>query len=389
MAFYSGLIGDSSVGSNAISSGQIGSLHLASAAILSANIGSGQIGTAHLLSGYITSGAFGSGQIGEFAVTSGAVNSGNIASGAVANFPFASGAVNSGHLGSGSVMGRGGAGTASIASGSIGTNDMGSGAILSAHIASGNIGENKLSSGCILSSHIGSGQVAGNHMDTTISLARQAVKSGHIASGSIGRFHLANNIGNVAGGQPIFAPQSIFGQAAGGVFHIASGSIGPLNIGSGNIRSGNVASGQIGSFHIGSGTTFTAVALGISDLLVTTEVITGFLAVHINKSGLADIAMAAISGRMPAVGIAVSGAVSGGTIMVLHAGIAVSPISGFLDASGRMGHTLYVGRSGVVTALEPTGNSGDLIQKIGVTVLSGTMIVQPGGVYSGLPSFGP
>src|SRR5216683_3504444 len=95
------------------------------------------------------------------------------------------------------------------------------------------------------------------------------------------------------------------------------GSVGNTSIGSGAVQSGNIASGQVGTYAFGSGATATR-AMGLSPIysgsfltVVTEETVSGVRAVHISPSGNVRIAMAAVSGRMPAIGAVFENVLSG------------------------------------------------------------------------------
>lgn len=87
----------------------------------------------------------------------------------------------------------------------------------------------------------------------------QVTYSGNLLSGQVGPRHLAQNSlwsGHAGSGL-------IMGSLGGGPFHIASGTLGPNDLGSGAVRSGAVASGQIGNFHLSSGSV-TSGRLGVT-----------------------------------------------------------------------------------------------------------------------------
>lgn len=199
-----------------------------------------------------------------------------------------------------------------------------------------------------------------------------AFQSGDIASGSIGSFHLAD--GAVASGD-IAANAVASGQ-------IASGQVGTVHISSGGLGSGAIGSGQIGSVHIASGT----IIPSVEDEYITSEIISGVRCVRVTASGLLQIAMAAVSGRMPADGVAIINALSGGTLSFVRfgetTGVASEIGSGFC-VSGRNGSRIWVGASGQVVTISGGGptigvgatNSGALGQIIGRTIGSGRMFV--------------
>lgn len=289
---------------------------IASGAILSGHIASGQIGPNHLANQSVQSGQIASGIIGSV----------HIASGTVVAADIGSGAIGSGQIQSGAVQGSLGT-TPNIVSGTVGPNDIGSGAVRSGHIASGSIHRFSMASGAITSGHIGDAAVV---------------------SGSI-----------------------------------ASGSIGPTHLGSGAVTSGAIASGAIGQGHLQSGIVVTQARLIIDDFsaggtpLITEENVSGFVAVHLTQSGRLRIAMPGVSGRMPAIGIAVSGVLSGLACSFWTDGF-LQVSSGMVNFSGFVGQPLYVARSGQVGPLSGgflSGGfaSGDLQQRVGVSVNSGAI----------------
>ena len=334
-----------------------------------------------------------SGVVGSGAIANAAIVSGSLASGIIAQFALASGAVNSGHIGSGAVMGRN-VGW-SIASGSIGPNDMGSGAIISGLIASGQVGFGHLAngsvkSGTIAAAVIGTPHIANNAITNAL-MASGAVTSGNIASGQIGLFHMASGFAGWSGGggagltsgsvSQFFMASgavnsghvssgAVLGSLGGGAFTIASGTIGTNDIGNGQILSGNIGSGQIGNFH-----------LSITPQIcfhTTEEPISGFRAVCMSQSGNLRVAMASVSGRMPAIGFTTTNVLSGASMAVIVAG-KFQLSSGMADYSGFLGAPVYIGRSGQFVTASGSFNSGgfasgDWIQEIGVPYNSGGLI---------------
>ena len=295
------------------------------AQILSGNIGSGQISSFHIASGSITSGLIGNA----------AIHSGDIASGAI--------------------VGQAGGGSFNIASGTIGAFDIGSGAIVSGTIASGVVGKFHISSGAITSGRLG---VTGTPNNTLFlrddfswqaaggGLTSGAVQSGHIASGAIQGFY-------------------------GATRHIASGTVGNSDFGSGAINSGHLASGLM--------------VQNLVSYFTTAEIVSGGRAVALNDTGMAVLAMSATSGRMPAIGFQVTGALSGATLEVITHGIAI-PASGLNNT--RPGKPVWVNASGYVgnvsggflsggCSIFNTLLSGTLFQVLGVATHSGAILVQP------------
>ena len=251
-------------------------------------------------------------------------------------------------------------------------------------------------------------------------LATGAVNSGSIASGVIGAVHIQDGTiitadiasGQVQSGQ--LASGAITGQAGGGAFNLASGSIGSFDIGSGAIVSGRVASGQLGNFHIASGQIQGAAGAGVLNIAsgtiggvdfssgatvrtafqaggapvvsggavirpvldqVTDETVSGHAAVYITQSGYIGVAKAAVSGRTPAVGVAIGNALSGLTVSWLQVG-ALQFASGMADFSGFLGARVWLGRSGQVVAVSGSWGSGgwasgDIGQPLGIVANSG------------------
>lgn len=414
--------------------------------IISGNIGSGQVGGVHLADGTVGSGSISSGAVGQFLLASGAVNSGHIASGAVVGSvgggaaTIASGTLGPNDLGSGSI--RSGA----IASGQIGTNHIAQAAIIASLMASGSV-----LSGAIASGQIGTFHLADNAVTAT-DIASGAVTSGAIASGQVGNFAIssgaitsgrigvtagvpngtlflrddftwaaaATSIGSGTVGSGAIASgavQGFFGTtrqiASGtvGVFdfgsgavvagtvgsgaivsgNIASGQIGPNHLGSGAVTSGAIASGQIGTNHISSGSIITYSRNVQLDQYRTAEAISGVRCVQfdLTNSGAVRIAMAAVSGRYPAQGVAFGNALSGQPISVIRYGEVLGPASEIgsgLCISGRAGgRSLWLGASGQLVTVSGGGptigvgvtNSGAWGQRMGVTTTSGAVLVDP------------
>jgi hypothetical protein len=266
---------------------------------------------------------------------------------------------------------------------------VGDSAVFASNIASGQINGNNIASGAILSTNIGSG----------------AITSGAIASGQIGEFHLGSGCvrsGSIASGQ--FAGVHL----ASGVFVsgiIASGVISWVNIAAGGLLSGNIGSGQIGSVHIADGAitatnigsgqidsihiTQTTVAAQASRIITTNfnagELISGIKAVCMGSGGVILAAQAGSGLRLPAIGVTMSGALSGTACTVVSYGRIFNTASGMIS-SGFDGTLLYTGSGGYVVSRSGFTNaggtlqapflSGDMQQSIGISV-SGGMFVMP------------
>lgn len=363
---FSGNISSGVVGTNALGSGAANSGHMSSGALhgsLAAgarDIASGTIGPNDVASDGVLSGNIASGVIGTNALGPGSVTSNTITSGIVYRFLLSSGAVNSGAVNSGAVLGSLGGGAINIASGTIGPNDIGDGTVTSGAIASGQIGPNHLGSGAVLSGAIGSGQVG-----------QFAISSGAITSGLLGATGTptgANFLRDDFSWQPY---TNLLGQT------------------SGNVVLGNIASGQIGSFHFALSAAVTYARNLIFDQYTTTETISGVRCAMITESGRIQIAMAAVSGRMPATGVVFANALSGALVTVVRWGNVLGPVSAIgsgLCISGRMGRSLWVGASGQVVTISGGGpaigvggglnaNSGAYGQFIGRSAASGGVLI--------------
>jgi hypothetical protein len=269
--------------------------------------------------------------------------------------------------------------------GTIGSLDIGSGAIVSGRIASGQVGFGHLANASVQSGTIASGQVGFGH------LANASVASGTLASGVVSQFHHASgavNSGHIGSG-------AVLGQAGGGAFTIASGTIGSLDIGSGAIVSGRIASGQVGAGHLASGQISTyKIASGTATTrsqfaapfvsgsawtVLAEENISGGRAVAMSPSGNLLVAMASVPSRMPAIGVVFDNVASGIAADVYTAGV-VQFTSGLADYSGYVGNSLYVGRSGQIVTASGSFNSGgflsgDILQPLGVPNNSGGALI--------------
>jgi hypothetical protein len=229
-----------------------------------------------------------------------------------------------------------------------------------AAINSGDIGVFRLNSGAVISGNIGSGQIAG-FGKSGLANARM------VASGSIGGFDMADlSVNSGVIGVQAIARQHLF---AGGVspgFDAAlawGAGVGPNNLfaGQGQMSGGAVAFSSNAS---------------------------GFLTVVPAERG---------SGlRLPCIGVMASGAVSGGSCMVVTQGFV--PAAHFI-ASGFINQTLYVGSGGfIVTQSGGLGgvfsgagpgqaaSSGGGVQRIGVCVSGGMLVQIDLAITSGLVS---
>lgn len=220
------------------------------------------------------------------------------------------------------------------------------------------------------------------------------------------------------------AIQGFFGSTR----HIASGTIGVTDfgsgavitgtVGSGAIQSGNVASGQLGNFHLASGQVQGLAGTGVPNLASGTATrhnlnsgcVIDFIACEQAVSGI--IAVAWGSGkcfvvpaergsglRLPAIGIVAGNFVSGAIVPVVRRGLVRGVTSGVM-ASGLLPIYLYLGSGGLIIdqsgfheglssghGAAPTaagsGYSGALVQRLG-SPISGGIDVQIGELTSGL-----
>ncbi len=272
-----------------------------------------------LLDGGYIGGAGGGGGI--TTVTSGAITSGSVTPGTLS-----SGAVGSGIVASGAVQGF------------FGT---------TRHIASGTVGSFDLASGAVTAGTIGSGAIV------TVNLSSGAVGSGKFASGAV---------------------QGSFSQTQ----NIASGTIGFNDIGSGAIRSGHYGSGQLDYPAFASGAIIPAAEWLVEHrIFITAEMISGAKAVGFNQSGALQIAMASVSGRMPAIGVATFDQVSGALVRVILRGRCFNEVNPY-NFSGYPNQPIYVGASGDLVASGAPVGSGNIQQIVGVSVNASGMMVQVG-----------
>lgn len=213
-------------------------------------------------------------------------------------------------------------------------------------VISGDIADNTVFSGAI-----GSGQIS------TFKIASGGLGSGAIGSGQIGNTHLGS--GSVLSG------------------HIASGQVGNNHVASGSVGTYNTASGLVAR----AASFVTPFQSGTAWSLLTGEIISGVKAVCISQSGNLRIAMASISGRMPAIGIVVDNVLSGIPANVYTQGMFVLT-SGLGDYSGSIGKPVWVGRSGNIVSWSGGFNSGglnvasggDFIQRVGIAITSGDFV---------------
>ncbi|RJQ24608.1 hypothetical protein C4577_07505 [Candidatus Parcubacteria bacterium] len=179
---------------------------------------------------------------------------------------------------------------------------------------------------------------------------------------------------------------------------VSSGAIISGMIGNGAVVSGSIASGQLSTYHFASGSLVTQAATlspiwsGSSTPFITAEPISGVRAVSVSRSGTLQIAMASLSGRMPAVGVVVDNVASGIQVNMYTDGV-FQLSSGLANYSGYGGVPLIVGRSGHIIVISGSWGSGgllsgDIMQQIGVVANSGAVLARIDPTTSTLTSSG-
>ena len=379
-AVSSGDIQSGSITGMELSSGAVQSGHISSGAVqgffgATRHIASGTVGVSDLGSGAVIAGTIGSGAVTSGIVASGQIASGHLASGFIANLgTLNSGSVQSGHIGNAAVVSgsiaSGQVFTLHIASGGLLSGAFGSGQIASGHLASGLIANIGLSSGSVQSGHVASGAVQGFFGSTR-----------HVASGTIGVFDFGSGAvtAGTVGSGAIVSGNVASGQI--GTFHLASGTVTSGRIGNNAVASGNLGGNQIGNPHLASGAAIDAAQWLIDDNFTAAEPISGGRAVAFTQSGTLQIAMAAVSGRMPAVGVAPSNFASGATVTIFHRGRVFNTIFNF---SGWMNQPVYVGASGHLVASGAPIASGNIQQIVGVSMQQSGLFVQVGDPLEGV-----
>ncbi len=223
-------------------------------------------------------------------------------------------------------------------------------------------------------------------------------RSGNLASGQVGWPHLASGAvrSGALGDASVLSGNIGSGQVASG--HLTSGLIAALGsvtllsgqvtsgfLGDNSVVSGSIASGQLSSYNMASGAVIdfsmgvTPWFPGLFPTITAGERIFAGHAVCLSTSGLLNIAMASVSGRMPAIGCANSAVLSGNSCSILTAGTFQFG-AGVVDYSGYTGQLLYVGRSGDIVTISGSWNSGglqsgDIVQPVGFVTNSGGMCV--------------
>jgi hypothetical protein len=258
----------------------------------------------------------------------------------VAASAITSGSVQSGYISSGAVDGYFGI-SRRIQSGTVGVYDFGSGAVIAG----------QLGSGAVQSANIGLGQVGPR------AIASGAIQSGHI------------NASGTPDGTKFLRDDFTWSTITG--------------VGSGAIQSGHVASGVVGTNELASGAVIDYARSLRDGFFATSEPISGVKAVKLSESGLLQIAMAAVSGRMPAEGVVIDNVLSGQVAQMYFGGR--TPPSPNMNYSGYVGHSIWVGNSGTLDTAPPPF-SGAVIQRVGVPYSQSGLFVNvgtSGGLISG------
>lgn len=186
--------------------------------------------------------------------------------------------------------------------------------------------------------------------------------------------------------------------------NIASGSIGGFDIAAkainsgqmgdqfinftfitaGGVLSGNIASGNISRSHLASGTN----SYGVEYTFNAGELISGVKAVAFSTdspiNGFVVRAERQSGGRLPVIGVTVSGAASGQACTVVARGFIADYASGMM-ASGATGRIMYVGSGGLIVNTSGFAGgassgghliSGSVAQKVGVYMVDGSGLVR-------------
>lgn len=383
-----------------LSSGEVTSGYLGDASVLSGSIGSGQVASGHLASGLLSN----------IGLTSGAVQSGHIASGNTIPDPVFPGFVDFKEIATPATPSSGMArafGTENKTFPFVAVKDD-VGAVLQltrdSVFVCKNVTGGILPLGTAVYVTGSSGNVptvakAKSNSDVTMPCIGIILQD--VANGAFGRVMFAGVLTGIdtslftegdllyvsdvtAGGlvnvAPVFPNETqrvavvLLSDAVNGLIQVlmgsaavplASGTVQSGMVGLGAITSGNVASGAIGSMQIMSGAQIT-IAARIIDWIgyVTSEPISGGLAVGLNKSGQAQVAMASIPTRMPAFGVCEANVASGVQISPLLYGRTLLPAVNF---SGNTGQPIWVGTSGLLVPVVPN-SSGFIQQKMGLAI---------------------
>jgi hypothetical protein len=381
--------------------------------VLGTHIGSGWVSSGMLGNGSVVSGAIGSGQVDGYQISSGTVMSGDIANAAVFSGSISSGNISNNHFSSGAKIDSAewlesdNLLTAEMISGGKAVTLNSSGALVIAMAgksgrfpAIGVVGENYVSGAAARRFHkgkffstvdsysgsIGVGEpiwlgISGNATDGNVlplgSGLAQILGYGVSVSGMT--FEPSNQTSGLIGRYVVAQGEVFSGAIASGSIHLfglAAAALTPANVDMIN----NDAFSTL-KFASGISAAFTSecvdgmVTAGAGETFFSEEAISGVKAVNISQSGYLRIAMAGVSGRMPAVGIVdwdmVSGQSTSGQYVTWGGPIRVT--SGLIPTSG-LGLPLYVGMSGEISTKDGI-SSGMVVQQVGINKDVETVLV--------------
>ncbi len=166
---------------------------------------------------------------------------------------------------------------------------------------------------------------------------------------------------------------------------VIGGYISPAGGGGGSILAGSVVSGSIASGSLSntlfaSGTLIDSARWLQDDFYTTAEAISGTRCVGFTQSGYLQVAMAGVSGRMPAIGVCTTNYASGAAALLITQGRAMSAqfnVSGNFF-SGFLNQLCYVGTSGEFVSISGIPfASGNIQQAIGMIVSNSGLFVRP------------
>ncbi len=355
----------------------------ASGAVQSGKLGADSVNTVNVIDGSITSGKIASGQLGSVHIRQLSIEGFDIADGAIASGKVASGSIGSVHIGNEQVrsgdIGSGAIGDPNIiGSGMVGQTALGNNVVRSGHIQADAVGSPHLASGAVQSGHIGNEAVVSGSLQT------QILTSVHIASGGISiPSSLGDEVVTTRAIQSGDIRSGLLG-AASGLFGVISGTLQTaLPNGEAPVHSGNIASGTIGAIHLqDNAINESQLASGVGSQKVNSvsflagELISGLQSVlPFSGSNFLQVAMAGVSGRMPALGVVdASGGISSGDPipnMITHGFLDLKVASGNgVALNGTDGLVGYVSRSGTINT-NPPSNSGEWVQVVVQSISSG------------------
>jgi len=326
----------------------VGSALIEDNAITSGKLGSGQIGVIHFApfsSGMVVLGqdagvtpVYGyppAGVTGDESITSA-----KLASGAVIGDRIAFGGIWSGKIASGAVIGNVIANLAIVSThigvGVVGDDLLKNAGVLSGKLAASVVGGDKVWSYGIISGKIASGGV------TNDVIAHRGILSGKLTSGA--------TLGDVVANRGVWSGK------------IASGAIAGDAIASWGILSGSIASGIITEQQLVSGISIDIAETSEEPGYRAKEAISSYACVYIADMSGNYVGLAlALSGSMPAIGIAGANIASNALGIIHYGGRAAAHTA---VVSGQYGKPVYVGTDGQLK-ITPPSVSGNIQQVMG------------------------